>query len=351
MSTQNTLSTHNEARREVYNFVSGSSQVDHIQTKQTHYTTILHHTNTQTFSTYTSKTYDQDKMSPFRNFRTAYKIATKMSKEQKEAQRFKHDFATTKRAESSLSPELREDHEYPHLIQATYGEDMADGIYVCCCGTENNLYHFEGKYPFKDIRCRKCNRIFDDECSSTTIMTPIKDRTGLPSSGLTQQLAEGMCQICPACGLTHRVGLVPGSTEPNYDVTCHCGIQSNRFWNMFYICSPKAYRNDPHAESVRLKAEWCSKATQKALNQRALDTQTQSAPPSLAVPKPARSTVSKAQAAASRPSLPTRPHTSVGQAVPVTAPELSLPASPATPLKRNPAVRGRRVTENQSRWV
>ncbi|KAH7401974.1 hypothetical protein DE146DRAFT_787713 [Phaeosphaeria sp. MPI-PUGE-AT-0046c] len=234
-------------------------------------------------------------MSAFSRIAASFIAAQKLAK----ARDVKDYLDRANRAEAPLDPELRKNHPYSKLLWMTHGEWMEDGEYLCSCGAENKLHHFEGRYPFKYLRCDVCNRIFDAECISSEILTPIP-RSCIPSRGVTKNLAHGMGQFCPQCGLTHRVELIDFTSIPSLHVYCQCGSRSTPDWFTFFINSPDTYRYDPNAAHVRLKEEWASKATEKVLGKqvpllREIQTTRAKATKIMVPNKPTRSTVSAVQ--------------------------------------------------------
>ena len=162
------------------------------------------------------------------------------------SQRLEKVLASARRAEAP--PDKRNHQEYARLIHATHGNDIADGIFVCCCGAENDLVHFQGDYSLKHVKCRACNYTYCKKCTSSEILEPINVAClALNSTRQHSSLKGRIERICPDCGLTHRDGSV------NLATTCPCGARPSIDWVSLYIGTTNNYRHDPNAAAVHLK--------------------------------------------------------------------------------------------------
>ncbi|OAL06742.1 hypothetical protein IQ06DRAFT_3140 [Phaeosphaeriaceae sp. SRC1lsM3a] len=155
-------------------------------------------------------------------------------------------------AESPTDPFLILQNKYPALRSLRTDADIGDGMWICChCRHENILRHWKGPFPFKYLRCDRCDRQVCHTCHSSEILTPwpfgmISARP--PPFGCQVRY----CQICTKCGLGHRAEMV-GSTLDFYGVTCAgCGTSSYGDWPRYYIGSVEPYRRDPDSSFVKL---------------------------------------------------------------------------------------------------
>lgn len=162
-------------------------------------------------------------MSAFSRIATSFVTARKLAKARDVDEYLNGYLKVVDRAELPVDPELRKDHKYRALLETTHGKWMEDGAYICSCGEENQIFHYQGKHPLRRLQCGACDRVFnDDECFASEILTPIK-RANIPTSGLNEYHVYCMGQMCPQCGLTHRVGLREGSS-PDFKVHCLCDL-------------------------------------------------------------------------------------------------------------------------------
>jgi hypothetical protein len=175
----------------------------------------------------------------FKKFSTLSVVVTAFKSTKKPVQTLEQELDSAQRAEQPINKHLRESHGYSSLIEATHGEEAEDGMFVCCCGAENDIVHFMGTYPFKYMNCRIYDHTFCNKCTSSEVLTPIQAAM-LPPCLATPSMANNLGQICAACGLTHRATLSSdGMVDKN--VRCHCGSQSDNTWIMFGTLSPDKY--------------------------------------------------------------------------------------------------------------
>ncbi|KAH3916083.1 hypothetical protein HBI56_038200 [Parastagonospora nodorum] len=165
------------------------------------------------------------------------------------------DQVTITRAEPL--PDTRElwaKHNYRHIMQMTYGDNMQDGMWICCCGAENHITHVTGPHPPQHLTCAKCEHVFCKSCIASPILVPITLKMValmriLPSYE-AQRLRVG--QVCEKCGFTHRAT----GDDVKFVPYCACGAHRKEDWVVFAICSPQGYHFDPIVTSVQIKTKW-----------------------------------------------------------------------------------------------
>ncbi|KAJ8116916.1 hypothetical protein OPT61_g1765 [Boeremia exigua] len=124
-----------------------------------------------------------------------------------------------------------------------------DGLWLCCCGAENQLVHWTGPYPFKYLECEKCEHILCGDCETTQILTPwTKDsRTILGDSG------PRLTQVCPSCGLSHRAVIANDTCKWVPSKRCHCGQLTDATWLRYTMKNPGEYPSNPKRVTRSLK--------------------------------------------------------------------------------------------------
>ncbi|KAF2854746.1 hypothetical protein T440DRAFT_542303 [Plenodomus tracheiphilus IPT5] len=135
--------------------------------------------------------------------------------------------------------------------------DPGDGMWLCDCMHENPLLHFHGKYPFKHMKCGKCEHIHFPKCSTSAILTPIPSVTMEVFKeryhDAVHQDEARYCRLCRPCGLTHRAVLVEGHLD--FQAPCLCGASAIEDGNCFYIGSVEEWRSDPNSQAVNLRLQ------------------------------------------------------------------------------------------------
>ncbi|KAA8627268.1 hypothetical protein PtrSN002B_002466 [Pyrenophora tritici-repentis] len=51
--------------------------------------------------------------------------------------------------------------------------DPGHGIWICGCGFENHLIHYQGSYPFKYLVCQGCEHIMSPYDTTSEVLTSI----------------------------------------------------------------------------------------------------------------------------------------------------------------------------------
>ncbi|KAE8830222.1 hypothetical protein HRS9139_06846 [Pyrenophora teres f. teres] len=51
--------------------------------------------------------------------------------------------------------------------------DPGDGIWICECGFENHVIHYQGSYPFKYLVCQRCEHIMSPYDTTSEALTSI----------------------------------------------------------------------------------------------------------------------------------------------------------------------------------
>jgi len=146
----------------------------------------------------------------------------------------------------------------------------ADGVWAPSCGHDMKLYHFAGPHPFKYVKCH-CERLLCPDDRTSEILTPI------PSlelevyeerfQGQRRSKESRYCQLCRACGLTHRGKTSKGRIEfPT--MPCVCGQISSEEPMYFYIGDNAAYQNDADAVTVDVRLTQRLDASQRCKSNR-----------------------------------------------------------------------------------
>jgi hypothetical protein len=189
------------------------------------------------------------------------------NRQRRTAPRPEKDFASGKRAEAPPGEDLWQDHDTPQLMQSLHANDIADGVWICCCGTENEIVHFLGAHPLKTLRCRVCKHIYCQKCGSSDILTPF-DPAVFPSyRRLDSKKCKRVGRVCSRCGLTHRA-VSPDTGRVQFDLVCACGTSSSNDWITFYMGSPDKYRFDPNAAAVQLRHERTMRSVERRSQER-----------------------------------------------------------------------------------
>ncbi|KAH7401973.1 hypothetical protein DE146DRAFT_593867, partial [Phaeosphaeria sp. MPI-PUGE-AT-0046c] len=148
-------------------------------------------------------------------------------------------------AELPTDPFLILQNKYPALRALRTDADIGDGMWICYhCRHENILRHWKGPFPFKYLRCDRCDRQLSHTCHSSEVLTPWPfGMISAPAPPLGHEVRY--CHVCTQCGLSHRAEMV-GTTLDFYGVTCAgCGSSSYGDWPRYYIGSVEPYRRDP----------------------------------------------------------------------------------------------------------
>jgi hypothetical protein len=155
-------------------------------------------------------------------------------------------------AELPTEPYLILENKYPALRALRMDSDIGDGLWICChCHHENILRHWKGPFPFKYLRCDRCNRKLCSNCHTSEILTPWPvGMISAPRPAVGQEVRY--CHMCTNCGLTHRTEM-EGSILDFYGVMCAgCGISSYGDWPRYHIGNVEPYRRDPDSSFVKL---------------------------------------------------------------------------------------------------
>ncbi|UPX17810.1 uncharacterized protein EKO05_0008143 [Ascochyta rabiei] len=147
--------------------------------------------------------------------------------------------------------------EYPYLSTLVARDD---GVWACCCGHENVLVHYSGKFPFKHLRCGKCNHVACSICQMSDILTP-QDGALCLDEIVERGQEVRFCFVCWNCGLSYRAVRHAGSIHP--PGTCHCGNRFGIEWPRYRIGSVDAYRRDPVKTAHDVKHNLCLRKSEK----------------------------------------------------------------------------------------
>lgn len=168
-------------------------------------------------------------------------------------------------AESPLRPSFHP-HDGPELPYLTYAVTQADGVWVCCCGHENQLVHFAGAFPFKYLACGECDRVLCGECGTSGVLTPLVGVVYTTEIGAPGEEIR-VCSVCSACGLSHRSVGHGGTVSP--PEKCCCGNEDSDKWLQYRIGSVWGFRRDPVKAAHDVKHELTARKAEKVEKSRA----------------------------------------------------------------------------------
>jgi hypothetical protein len=174
------------------------------------------------------------------------------SKDSSRAESVQDDFDSTIPAEPPTEDYLIQENKYPALRALRSDAEIGDGIWRCChCRHENIITHYKGSFPFKYLRCNRCNEIVCSNCHSSEILSPLPYGM-IQASRPAEDREVRYFHVCTSCGLSHRAEM-EGTTLDFYGVTCAgCGSVSFGDWPRYHIGNNEPYRRDPDASFVRL---------------------------------------------------------------------------------------------------
>lgn len=121
-------------------------------------------------------------------------------------------------------------------------EIQSDGLWLCCCGANNELIHWTGPFFFKHLKCEKCGHVLCRNCDTTQILTPWDENPKVASDHNGLRLA----QVCPSCGLSHPACVFQDNTRGWAPIeACYCGERSDSNWLQYTMKSPGMYKVNP----------------------------------------------------------------------------------------------------------
>jgi hypothetical protein len=133
-------------------------------------------------------------------------------------------------------------------------QQSSDGLWICCCGHENPLTHFQGQSPFKHLTCGNCDHILCAGCSTTDILTMISSKCVEPMTTARSGKASGEavrhCSVCTRCGLSHRATM-DGRHLIYHEDSCPCGEVWTKALH-YFIGAVDGWRKDPGGQAVAL---------------------------------------------------------------------------------------------------
>lgn len=167
------------------------------------------------------------------------------------------DFDSDILAELPTELYLIKENRYPGIRALRTDAEIGDGLWLCSsCRHENILRHYKGAFPFKYLRCDRCNHMLSPDCHTSAILSPIPYGMIHAQRPADDQEVR-YCHVC-VCGLSHRAE-IEGSTLDFYGGTCAgCGTTSWGDWPRYHIGDNEPYRRDPDrsfAELVNQRAE------------------------------------------------------------------------------------------------
>ncbi|KAJ4370391.1 hypothetical protein N0V83_004909 [Neocucurbitaria cava] len=145
--------------------------------------------------------------------------------------------------------------------------DASDGLWVCCCGHENTLVHYQGAFPFKYLKCGRCDHILCPHCRTSEILTPVQAHilhVELDEQSSARREEVRFCRLCRACGLMHRASMDGCHVRFSED-KCRCGEAFMKEGSYFYIGDVFAWRCDPAGRAVELSLDQKLAASERYL--------------------------------------------------------------------------------------
>lgn len=180
------------------------------------------------------------------------------------AWQLKYALKSTKRAhhtpEKKYSGAGPEPYEYAHF---SWGP-QADGVWACCCGKENELIYYKGTYPFKYLRCERCNHHPCRTCKAALhgVLRPLNRRD---TSGPVMTKAKGdFCTVCSSCGLSYRA--VRHNKDVIFPRKCHCGDHFGPHAMRYRIHPADGYRRNPVKAAHKAKSTLLEAKTENISN-------------------------------------------------------------------------------------
>jgi hypothetical protein len=174
------------------------------------------------------------------------------SRDGSRAESVKDDFDSTIPAEQPTEDYLIQENKYPAIRALRSDAEIGDGIWRCChCRYENIITHYKGSFPFKYLRCNRCDEILCWKCHSSEILSPLPfGMIQAPRPARDREVRY--FHVCTSCGLSHRAEMEE-TTLDFYGVTCAgCGNVSYGDWPRYHIGNNEPYRRDPDASFVKL---------------------------------------------------------------------------------------------------
>ncbi|KAH9878637.1 hypothetical protein IAQ61_001909 [Plenodomus lingam] len=183
---------------------------------------------------------------------TAHQKLTKPPRTSSGPLTLQEDFDSTVPAEPPTEPYLIKENDYPNLRALRTDQDIGDGLWLCShCRHENILRHYKGAFPFKHLRCNRCNHILCPDCHTSAILSAIPYGLIHARRTLTGRQVR-YCHVCPTCGLSYRAEQ-EGTTLDFYGTICvNCSATSWGDWPRYHIGNHEPYRRDPDAVFTQL---------------------------------------------------------------------------------------------------
>lgn len=140
----------------------------------------------------------------------------------------------------------------------------SDGLWLCCCGRENSLIHYQGQSPFKHLKCSRCNHNLCASCSTTDILTLISPQwVDLDAERSSKASGKPVryCSVCTGCGLSHRATF-DGTHLTYHEAFCPCG--KARTQSRHYLMGTvNGWRKDPSGQAITLRLDRTMAASER----------------------------------------------------------------------------------------
>ncbi|KAH7077158.1 hypothetical protein FB567DRAFT_582927 [Paraphoma chrysanthemicola] len=202
--------------------------------------------------------------------------------------------------------------ENAHICKA---QQYGDGLWLCHCGHENVLMYFRGEFPFKHLKCGRCNHVICDKCHTTDILMPYRSEHAASLAAINTSRRPQVCRVCAECGLTHRGSIRDGRIY-YYHSTCPCGQPVRRDGLRYIVGSVTSWRVDPAGCAVRLFKQRRQRGLKRPAQPTTQSAPNLSRPPRTVVIRPTQPTTQSAP-------ILSRPQPQTVVARPETAPESS----------------------------
>ncbi|KAF2440980.1 hypothetical protein P171DRAFT_488558 [Karstenula rhodostoma CBS 690.94] len=171
---------------------------------------------------------------------------------------------TTRRVEAA-APQARANANRRRQVLSVYNPEFSglhvhdgnDGAWWCDrCGQQNLLKIQQGRHPFGQLSCARCNHIFNQIDVSTNVMCDKVIRDDFHPDRYLVPEGKACGVVCPGCGSTHLGVRMAGQDVPWYStydfsrIKCHCGRRGGGEWLNSWYCFCVGSCRDWHEDRV-----------------------------------------------------------------------------------------------------
>jgi hypothetical protein len=134
-------------------------------------------------------------------------------------------------------------------------------MWLCSCGGENTLTHYQGQRPFKLLKCRKCADVLYERSQKTQILTTasvVAKLFGQRPKSTTATKGVLYCRVYRSCGLSQCEDVGKGSLGDGRLIryakkTCLCGEPAGARDANYFIGSVHEYRKDSQTRIIKMR--------------------------------------------------------------------------------------------------